>query len=400
MTALSLATAAGAEDTLALSQGDTLRIRIFGHPDLTDTYEIGSGGILAIPGLGRITGVTSLAQARDAIGTLIDQNLGLDPDSYSVTLGPLRAVTVGGHVGDPGDIPYSVGIRVAQAIARAGGLSAPRLSSNITEVALISQEQERLALAEQRLAEALMTRARIDAEISGAETFELPPDVVPLVGEAKAEELRQGQLRLLAGSIESYESTLRRIKAATDINSQNITARQASAESLQKQFDLVRRDLERISPLIDKGAITGERVLSLRRDFAEIEGLVAEAVSSLSQARTQQVVLDEELKALDLQREFDLTSQIIAIETEIVSATTSREGIVQTLDAAGAASLPLNFRTRDSDCRLTILRENPDGTPALLSADALTPLQPGDHLEVGRQTRECPALLSETGFLR
>lgn len=379
--------------TISLRQGDAVRLKVFGQPELSDIYVIEAGGRLIIPGLGELLGAATLDDVRAGVGDLVDRNLGLGGTSFSVTIAALRPITVGGSVADPGEVPYSLGIRVAQAIARAGGRS-QRLGDDFGRILQVNQEKERYAQAEMRLARALLTEARLRAELDGVAFDSVPEQVVTLVGQDTADRLLSSELGIAETQAANMEIARTRINAAIEINGDDISAQESVTKSLQTQLDLVRADLERLNPLIESGSITGSRILALRRDIADVEGLVGQASGALAKSSTERVVLSQEKKALVVQRRLDLLSLMIEIQVEIVNARTSIAAIGETLDAADAAPLQGGAAARPGDCSLTIMRERPSGEPDLLQASLLTRLEPGDHLEVGRTTRDCPDLLS------
>ncbi len=394
------APALNAQDTASLpvGEGDQLRLQIFGQENISGVYQIGPNGTLEIPGLGVLHDLKTFSDMRAGVQKLIDANLGLPDTAFSVTMQEWRPVYVGGYVAEPGRKPYSPGLRAAHAIALAGGWRV-RQSDLLTQTIQINQEKERLAQAQTRLAKALITEARLDAELNGGVFDQIPDAAIALVGQDIARQLAETDRKISETKQQSFALAKKRIGAALDINSEDISAQQSFTSSLKTQLELVRGDLERLKPLIDKGAITGARILALRKDFVQIEGQVGQATASLANARTSRVVLQEEKNVLDLQIKLDTLSERASVQLSILEARAAIETISNTLETAGASPIILGTGKRKGDCKLLILRNLPgEATPTLLEANAMTPLMPGDLLQVGRKHRSCPDLLTMSGL--
>lgn len=376
-----------------LGVGDVLKLKVFNQAGLSDTYEVLPDGSIAVPGLGRIENVTRLSDAKAGIARLMDENFGLEDTFFSVTIDTLRPITISGDVERPGEVSYKLGLRVAQAIALAGGPTKDRLDDNLGRFIQVNQETERLKLSKLRLARALITEARLLAESNDQTTFEIPAEALELVSFEEAEALRENELEVASTNAAGNDLAESRLEAASQINEKDIAAQRTSRASLETQLDLLRADLERIAPLIQSQGITAGRVLSLRRDVAQIEGLLGQAVANLAQAETEQAVLAEEDLALEIQRSLTIVSQLIATQSQIMDAKASIAEVQGTLDSLG--DLPFLRQSREptpADCRISILRSAADGSPVVEEADAFTIVKPGDHVEVGPITRACRSM--------
>lgn len=393
MSALVFTTSVGAqqftEGDIRLGPGDLVKLRVFGQPDLSDQYKIAPDGTLTIPGLGRLQNVQRLSKARSGVGALIDVNFGLPDTHFSVSV-VLRAVTVSGDVQSPGKVPYIGGLRIAQAIALVGG---PRqnLSGNQLGILIqVNQEHERLSIAEFRLARALISAARLRAEARNDVDFEIPEQALALIGVDQVARLADNEKVIAKSNARANDIAKRRVTAASEININDIRAQRLSQTSLASQLDLVRADLERLAPLIQSGGITGDRILSLRREVAQIEGFVGQAVATLAKSETERTILAEKDLELDLHRQLTIVAQLIAVEAEIMDATASIEAISSSLrSAADLPSLSKLRASRPGSCKVSILRTDDNGRAIILSADVLTVLNPGDHVEVGPIVPDC-----------
>jgi polysaccharide biosynthesis/export protein VpsN len=116
--------AAAQESTYTLNSGDSIRIYVYGEPDLTfENLLIGQNGRIAYPFLGemKVTGKTA-GQLQQA---LID---GLKPDylvdpRISVSIVKYRPFFVNGEVKRPGGVDFQPGLTLRKAISLAGGFT-------------------------------------------------------------------------------------------------------------------------------------------------------------------------------------------------------------------------------------------------------------------------------------
>lgn len=381
-------------EPLPIGEGDRVRLKVFGQPDLSDVFEIGRGGQLSLPGLGTATGLHDLEQARKEVGALIDRKFGLPDTAFSLTIDRLRPVIVGGNVSRPGEIAFTPGMRVAHALALAG--QGRRANDDVSIELQINEGRERLISAKARLARALVKEQRLVAEMRRSQAVDLPAEAKELIGEKEAGLLFATERRTLAARLENRAIALRRIDASAQINREDISSQEAVSQSLRTQLELVQGDLKRLEPLFADGSITSSRILELRRDYVEIQGQVGQTVASLAQARARQAVLSEESAAYDLQLRLELLGEVAGVQFEILDARASIKTISSSLEAAGA-ELPAPDMTAPASCRLMLLRETGASTPTLIAAEPLTRLRPGDLLFVGRTSSRCPTLAEVRG---
>lgn len=117
-------TAQAQADSYTLSSGDTIRIYVYGEPDLTfEKLLIGQNGRISYPFLGELKVIgKSAAQLQQ---NLID---GLRPDylidpRISVSIVKYRPFFVNGEVKRPGGVDFQPGLTLRKAISLAGGFT-------------------------------------------------------------------------------------------------------------------------------------------------------------------------------------------------------------------------------------------------------------------------------------
>ncbi|MEM9469965.1 MAG: polysaccharide biosynthesis/export family protein [Pseudomonadota bacterium] len=110
-------------DEYTLGPEDRLKITVFGEPELTNDYRIGSDGKIAFPLIGdvRVEGLT-LRQAEEVIKDKLKQGF-LKKPSVSIELAESRPFYILGEVRRPGSYNYVAGMNVLQAVAISGGFT-------------------------------------------------------------------------------------------------------------------------------------------------------------------------------------------------------------------------------------------------------------------------------------
>jgi len=107
-------------DVPTLQGGDVLRVAIWREPDLSGDFMVDESGMVTLPLLGqrRVAGIP-VQRLRDEL--VRDYGAQLRNNSISIT--PLRRLSVLGEVNKPGVYPVDLTVTLSEAIAMAGGIS-------------------------------------------------------------------------------------------------------------------------------------------------------------------------------------------------------------------------------------------------------------------------------------
>lgn len=104
---------------------DVFEVRVFGEPDLSDTYRVAADGTIDYPFVGRIsvTGMRS-GDVQELIATKLKDGYLKSPQvSLMVKEWNSRKVSVIGQVQKPGAVAYFTNMTIVDAIAAAGGFT-------------------------------------------------------------------------------------------------------------------------------------------------------------------------------------------------------------------------------------------------------------------------------------
>ena len=135
------------EDEYQISVGDTLRVSVFGHDDLSKECQIDNSGRCSLPLINYVdaAGLTAPQLEQVVIASLKPDYL-KDPQ-VRVEVTGFRPIYVLGEVNNPGGYPYSIGITVANAVALAGGYTfrASRRKISVTHAEQDEAEKQRIS---------------------------------------------------------------------------------------------------------------------------------------------------------------------------------------------------------------------------------------------------------------
>lgn len=109
-------------DGYLLEPGNRVRVIVFNEPALSGDFTVDASGNIAVPLAGGVpsSGVTGKVLAKRIEDALVRGGFLKDPQ-VSVEIQTFRPYYVLGEVRQPGEFPYTTGVTVLGAIARAGG---------------------------------------------------------------------------------------------------------------------------------------------------------------------------------------------------------------------------------------------------------------------------------------
>lgn len=124
-----------------LGPADQLRVTVFGEPDLTGLYVVGSQGSIAYPLVGEVSALgLTVAQFTSKLQTELQAYI-RNPN-VAVEVANYRPFFILGEVQRPGTYPYSANLTVQNAVATAGGFTY-RASRNRVFIRHANESEER-----------------------------------------------------------------------------------------------------------------------------------------------------------------------------------------------------------------------------------------------------------------
>lgn len=278
--------------------------------DLSGEYLIESSGRVMLPLIGAFDAVERPVEAlRAQIGDAFVRTFRRRPD-IAVTFVQRAPVYVVGAVRNPGAFPFAAGLFVAQALALAGG----DLTNAPPERALeIVRGREQREAARERLKALLVRRAVAKSESEGA-ALAADEGLIKLVGAETAAGLMNREQRLIklrAQERSSARTVQERAVATAEEEVELLSQRLANYDAQVK----ARGDRLRIMEgLFSRQVVENERVVDIRRDYADMEGRRRDIEISLLQSR-------QRLEAVKRAREQGELDRRLALENEFVRVT-------------------------------------------------------------------------------
>jgi protein involved in polysaccharide export with SLBB domain len=104
-----------------LGSGDKIRLIVFGETELSGEFVVSGAGTLSLPLIGEVSASgTTATQLQQTIATAFSQGYLKDP-KVNIEVLNFRPFYILGEVGKPGEYPFSNGLTVVNAVARAEG---------------------------------------------------------------------------------------------------------------------------------------------------------------------------------------------------------------------------------------------------------------------------------------
>ena len=213
-----------------------------------------------------------------------------------------------------GGIVQQIHVREGQAV-EAGDLLV-RLDDTLTRAGL--------AVVVARLQELQAQEARLGAERDGRPTLTVPGALAAHQADPKVAAALDGQRNLLEARLASREGRKAQLAEQIKRFEERIAGLRTQRNAKSTEIQLVAKELEDLSGLLEKGLVQQSRITGLQRDMARLEGERGGFVSEMSQAaqaiserRIQILQIDEEMRA-------EVVEQLQAVRAEIAQLTEER----------------------------------------------------------------------------
>lgn len=347
-------------------------------PDFGGDYLVGSDGTLSLPMIGTIMAAgRSPEEVAGEISVELYTKAGLvEPPTVSIEVTEYRPIYVIGAARQPGAFPFVPGLTVLKAVGLAGGVDSgegwhPDQQRNAVS-ALGEYEVLRMDLWRY-----LAQSARVEAELAGSETIEMPQR---LEESPVAATLLELQYEIKSANDSAMESSLAQIRSLEELLNRQIVQLDARIALRDEQVNLARKDLASVDQLLDKGLSVASRQILAARTVAdlesgrlELETARLQAEQQLNEARRDQLDLVNDRRR-DLLRLLEETrAQVTSIEKRMETA--------KSLFATASRSERLENMTSVGKPVFTITRRTADGYESI-SAEGITELLPDDVLEI------------------
>ena len=192
-----------------------------------------------------------------------------------------RPFYISGEVQTPGQFPYVPELTVLKAISVAGGIRRNADYGAQLGKDLVTAKGGYDIYGDQRL-RLIVRRARIDADIAGKSTFDVPKEVAD---DPKLPGIVADEMAILTSDQKNLKLKLQALDDLKGVLQAEIESLQKKIANQQRQVDLAKQQLSSIGPLAQKGLVANTRVLSSEQSVADLEGQVLDYETAILTAK-------------------------------------------------------------------------------------------------------------------
>ncbi len=351
-------------------------------------FTVSPAGILALPIVGSLP-VTD--QTTTEIAAVIAERLKVTAGLVSgptavVEVSQYRPFYILGVVERPGEYPYRPNLSVVQAVSIAGGFyrSDPSLQrfereTIVADGEIRSNETKRLAL--------LLRRDRLVAEQQGAPRLTFSQDIVRHHDQDLARQGMREEVSLFEARQTALQSQRDLLQKAQALLESELNTLAAKSVALEKQNQLVRKELDNINSLISRGLAVSPRQLALEQNLAQLDSQSLDIV--IAQARARQDASRIEMQAAQLlnQRQMDISNDLREAQVNIRQIDDRNDALKLLIleSTVTAPRLQTEHSSRMARVEFSIIRRT-GGKLAEIAAGQTDPVRPGDIVKVERRS--------------
>ncbi|MAJ63855.1 MAG: hypothetical protein CL558_12365 [Alphaproteobacteria bacterium] len=180
-----------------------------------------------------------------------------------------------------------------------------------------TQARASLGVVEGQLHALQARRARLLAEIDGADEIEFPPALLLARSDPDVEEALINQTDLFTARRDAYENQISLLQNRIAELNEQISALQSQSRAATEQLGLIAEEINAVETLLAKGLETRPRLLALQRRASELRGRRGELEGNIAEIRQTIGTTQLELVDLENQRRTEIVDQLDRTQTEI-----------------------------------------------------------------------------------
>ncbi|NRP72385.1 Type I secretion system membrane fusion protein PrsE [Ensifer psoraleae] len=174
-----------------------------------------------------------------------------------------------------------------------------------------------LAIVESTLAQLYARSARLQAERIGATSFEIDEDLVELVSGAAATKLVDSEQKLFASRRSALTGMKGQLASRKAQLADEIEGLTVQLKAIEDALKLIAEELTGVDSLYGQGLVPMQRVTTLKRQRAELEGDRGQRIAARAQARGKSSEIDLQILQLDEDRRTEISKELTDVEAKI-----------------------------------------------------------------------------------
>ena len=148
-----------------------------------------------------------------------------------------------------------------------------------------TETRANLAIIDAQLDELITRQARLEAERDQAAEIAFPPAINGRLSEARIGLVQKGQVNLFAARREARQGEQEQLKSRVEQSEEEIVGLKSQQRSKEKQLALISQELASLKGLKQSGLVTLNRMLTLERELARLDGERGELVAQIARKR-------------------------------------------------------------------------------------------------------------------
>jgi protein involved in polysaccharide export with SLBB domain len=346
---------------------------------LNDEFTVGANGMVSIPVAGEVKAAgLNVDELAKSIAEQLRTAMGVGRAPHlAVEIVAFRPFYVVGDVERPGEYAYRPGLTVLKAVSIAGGLRRGPDAVRFVRDA-ISTRGDLNVLGAQTIS-LVARQSRFQAELNHAEAIAFPNELASMALEPAAAVAMQQERQIFEARREALATQRQALNQLKGYLEQEIVSLEAQLKTEDVQIALVKKELQSISGLVERGLSAAPRQLLLERTIAQIEGDRLRVGAALLKARQEISKTDIALLELKNNRANEAARELREVQSKLDEvrrkAATSKRLLQET---EGVASSSADSKVQPI---YAIVRESmPDGFEQ--QALESTVVGPGDTIKI------------------
>ncbi|MBB4526535.1 UNVERIFIED_ORG: membrane fusion protein [Rhizobium sophorae] len=174
-----------------------------------------------------------------------------------------------------------------------------------------------LSIVESTLAQLYARRARLKAERIGADSFEVEENITGLTSSTSAAKLLDGEQKLFDSRRTALIGMKSQLASRKDQLAEQVKGLVVQINATNDALGLIEQELEGIDTLYKKGLVTLQRLNTLKRARADLQGNSGQEIASKAEAEGKAIEIDRQSIQLDEDRRSEIAKDLTDVEAQI-----------------------------------------------------------------------------------
>lgn len=167
-----------------------------------------------------------------------------------------------------------------------------------------------LSIVESTLAQLYARRARLKAERIGADSFEVEENIRDLTSSTSAEKLLDGEQKLFDSRRTALIGMKSQLASRKDQLGEQVKGLVVQINATNDALGLIEQELEGIDTLYKKGLVTLQRLNTLKRARADLQGNSGQEIAAKAEAEGKAIEIDRQSIQLDEDRRSEIAKDL------------------------------------------------------------------------------------------